>query len=100
MTLLSNLRDFQNHIVAFQTGSYWKGLKVKSLYDQIFPESTILYRCAFCLKFFYFFIRQKADLTMPVSCVGVILQSIIFNSQPSASRISTLTLHSPTVSTV
>ena len=77
MTLLSNLRNFQNHIVAFQTGSYWKGLKVKSLYDQIFPESTILYRCAFCLKFFYFFIRQKADLTMPVSCVGVILQSII-----------------------
>ena len=56
MTLFPDLGDLQDHIVALQAGSYRKCFKIKPLYDQIFPESTILYRCSFGFKFFYFFL--------------------------------------------
>ena len=53
--------------------------KFKAGNQQIFSEASLPYRCSLCPKIFHRLIGQQAHLSVPVPCVGVALDAIVFD---------------------
>lgn len=73
MAFFPDLSHLQYHIFAPQPGPHRKGSEINSLHNQIFPECAVLDLGSSVSKFFYLIIGEKADLTVPFSCMGISL---------------------------
>ena len=78
VTLLPYLGHLKHHISCCELSSHRQIAKIQTFHHQIFSKSAVLHVCASLIKFLHPVIGQKADLPVPVSCVGIPLNPLSF----------------------
>ena len=77
MTFLAYLGYLQQNVAQGKPGSDRQGRKIDSFRQQVLPEITRADICALVPHPLGALVREQADLTMPVSGVGITLDAVV-----------------------
>ena len=78
VALFSDLRHPKQHFSDAEAGAQRKGSEIKAFDDQIFSECTEFNLSASGAEFFDLFIGKQAYLSVPISGMGIALDSPVF----------------------
>ena len=79
MTELSDLGNLKSYILAAENSSYRQSFKINTLHQQVFAKITVADLASLGTEFLDTFIAQETDMTMPVTCMAVVFQTVILN---------------------
>src|SRR5699024_3659118 len=87
MALFSDLSQLQDNLTAHhKASSHRKRPQVHLFYNEVFPEGSRIYLRSPPAEILDLFKREKANLAVPVSCVGISLNSPVLSEDRLSHR--------------